>query len=90
MNVYERRLAALERQCAADLKERMLQIAASELDVDPEELRREAEQLAMEARAFPSAEAHIAHVAAVLNMTVDDLEQTACRLEAAALKGEAA
>ena len=37
MNVYKR-IAELERRYAADLDARMIEIAAAELDVDPEEL----------------------------------------------------
>jgi hypothetical protein len=53
MNVYKR-IAELERRYAADLDARMIEIAAAELDVDPEELRDDIKQLAAEARAFPS------------------------------------
>ena len=86
MNVYKR-IAELERRYAADLDARMIEIAAAELDVDPEELRDDIKQLAAEARAFPSPEAHIASVAESLGMTVDALAQEARRLETAALTG---
>lgn len=82
---HEQRLRTLERQHAADVNERMIAIAAAELAIDPEVLRADVEQLAMEARRYPTLDAHVADLAESLDMSVDDLAQTARRLEAAAL-----
>ncbi len=90
MKTHDQRLEVLEQRFAADVRERILQNVAQREGIDPEELRAEAERYLVEARAFPSPEAHIAHVAESLGMSVADLEDEARRLEAAALAEVAA